>query len=128
MMKNHTHEFRPGRSGSIETCRCGKFRFTAEYLKNNPSVVEVTDKGEREMRKATFKAMQTALQNAINDLMILSGEKVGPSDASWQDVAGTCVVNLRVLAGQIEQARLGNCESFISFPSPTEALKSEVAE
>ncbi len=39
-MPKHTHEYRKGKSG-IETCRCGKFRFTAEYLKDHPPIVEV---------------------------------------------------------------------------------------
>ena len=76
-------------------------------------------------RMARFSIMERSLRNAVNDLMILAGEKVGPSEVSWQDVAGTCVVNLRVLADQIEQARLGNAESFITFPSVSEAVEDE---
>lgn len=78
------------------------------------------------MRKATYETMKRALTDALANLEILSGDKVGPSDASWQDVAGTCSVNLEVLASQLKQARLGNHESAITFPSPSECLDSEV--
>jgi hypothetical protein len=33
----HTCEFKPGRSESVETCRCGKFRFTKKWLEEHPS-------------------------------------------------------------------------------------------
>lgn len=75
-------------------------------------------------RKATYKTMETALRNALNDLAILAGEKVGPSGSSWQDVAGTAAVNLTVLANQLNEARHGNAESFITFPSPSECLEA----
>lgn len=77
------------------------------------------------MRKATYKQMETLLRNALNDLAILAGEKVGPSDSTWQDVAGTAAVNLEALAMQLKSARAGNCESFITFPSPSECLEAE---
>lgn len=76
-------------------------------------------------RRATYKVMKSALENLLNDLSILSGEKVGPSNVSWQDVAGTAMVNAEALANQLRQAQLGNCESFIAFPSPSECLESE---
>ena len=75
---------------------------------------------------ATYKAMETTLRNALNDLAILAGEKAGPSGASWQDVAGTAATNLEVLAAQLRQARIGNCESFITFPSPAECMEDAV--
>lgn len=76
-------------------------------------------------RRATYQRMREALCNLLNDMSILAGDKVGPSDVSWQDVAGTAMVNAQVLAAQLEQARLGNCESFITFPSPAECLEGE---
>jgi hypothetical protein len=78
------------------------------------------------MRRARYETMKTALENLLNDLSILAGEKVGPSGVSWQDVAGTAMVNAQVLADQLKAAREGNSESFITFPSPAETL--EVAE
>lgn len=74
------------------------------------------------MRKTTYGEMEKQLINILNDLSILSGDILGPSGVSWQYVAGTTMVNLRVLANQIEQARLGNCESIITFPSPKECV------
>ncbi len=69
----------------------------------------------------TYDRAKGFLETALGDLRILSGDVVGPSDASWQDVAGTCAVNLRCLADALEQARQGNAEPFPVFPSPDEA-------
>ena len=44
----------------------------------------------------------------VDDLEILAGDAVGPGDVSWQDVAGTLTVNLRVLATSLDEARAGN--------------------
>lgn len=76
--------------------------------------------------KARYATMRLALINALNDLAILSGSKVGPSDASWQDVAGTCATNLEVLSAQLHQARQGNAESFVTFPDPQECLEESL--
>jgi hypothetical protein len=78
------------------------------------------------MRRATYKTMETALRNALNDLAILAGDKMGPSGSDWHDVAGTCAVNLEVLMNQMNAARAGNHEPFITFPSPSECLEVEV--
>jgi hypothetical protein len=80
------------------------------------------------MRRATYDKMESALRNALNDLMILAGDKMGPSGVTWQDVAGTCYTNLRVLADQLEAARAGYAEPFLTFPSPAECLKAETEE
>lgn len=47
------------------------------------------------------------------DIEILSGDSIGPSDASWQDVAGTLQCNLHVLGNLIDRARTGGENSFI---------------
>jgi hypothetical protein len=39
----HVHVFRKGRSVSVETCSCGKFRFTEEWLKGNAPVIELVE-------------------------------------------------------------------------------------
>jgi len=77
-------------------------------------------------RKATYAEMKRLLTNALGDLSILAGDAVGPSDVSWQDVAGTATVSLQCLVWQLEEARKGNCESFITFPSPSECLEDEL--
>lgn len=42
----HKHEFKTGRSKNVETCFCGRFRFTAEGLKKGVIVEErVKEKG-----------------------------------------------------------------------------------
>ena len=56
-------------------------------------------------RKATYRMMSILLHNALGDLRMLAGDEVGPSDSTWQDIAGTAVVNLRALADLIEQPR-----------------------
>lgn len=61
-------------------------------------------------------------RNALSDLVILSGDIVGPSDASWQDVAGTAAVNLHALARAIQDAR--HSGPFVVFPSVDEVLDS----
>lgn len=76
------------------------------------------------MRKATYQTMKRLLENALNDMAILAGDKMGPSDAAWQDVAGTCATNLEALAAQLHSARRGNHEAGIVFPSPSETLEA----
>jgi hypothetical protein len=61
--------------------------------------------------------MDKLLRSIRDDLQILCGDTVGPSDSTWQDVAGTLAVSLRGLANQVEQARAGNAQPFIVFPS-----------
>lgn len=73
-------------------------------------------------RKANYETMKTVLTNALHDLQILAGDIMGPTNSSWQDVAGTCAVNLDVLSSQLKEARNGNAESFLVFPSPLEIL------
>ncbi len=74
-------------------------------------------------RKTTYGGMEKILINSLNDLAILSGDIVVPSGVSWQDVAGTAAINLEVLASMLMEARKGNCEACITFPSPAECLE-----
>ena len=48
-----------------------------------------------------------AARNLVGDLRILAGYDVGPSSASWQDVAGTAHCNAVVLAKYLSDAREG---------------------
>ena len=59
------------------------------------------------MRNIHPETAQRALDNAIDDLHILCGNDVGPSDVSWQDIAGTAAANLRCVATYLEQRRNG---------------------
>jgi len=66
-----------------------------------------------------FEEAKDLLRSIIEDFLILSGDKVGPSDVTWQDVAGTASVNLQVLAARLEAAREGNVSGGPAvFPSP----------
>lgn len=86
-------------------------------------MLKTTASGRVLGRKTTYGMMEKTLINALNDLAILSGDIQGPSDVSWQDVAGTAATNLEVLASMLHEARKGNCESCITFPSPAECLE-----
>ena len=63
------------------------------------------------------------LENALLDLSILSGDRLGPSGSTVHDVRKTCAVNLRVLAQRIERG-------LDVYPSPDEAVErlDEVAK
>jgi hypothetical protein len=50
---------------------------------------------------------------------------MGPPDIAWQDVAGIAAGHLEDLAAQLRQAKKGNAEAFIAFPSPAECLETE---
>ena len=70
-------------------------------------------------RPYRYDEAHRAMKDAITDLHILAGDQVGHSDVTWQDVAGTAVINLRHLANHIEQAREGNAVNGpVVFPSP----------
>lgn len=74
-------------------------------------------------REARYDVMKHALTNLLHDFRILSGEIIGPSDSSWQDVAATARINAQALADQLAEAQCGNTESFLTFPSPSECLE-----
>lgn len=52
-------------------------------------------------------ALKDVLEAALTDLAILSGEIQGPTDSSWQDVAGTACIALESLRKRIESIRSG---------------------
>ena len=66
---------------------------------------------------ATYATMKRTRDFIKTDIDILSGETVGPTGATWQDVAGTCAANLRYLSTLMDLARESKAESFISFPA-----------
>lgn len=74
-------------------------------------------------RKTTYGMLEKTLINALNDLAMLSGDIVGPTDVSWQDIAGTAAVNLEALANMLKTARGGHHEAMLTFPSPSECLE-----
>ncbi len=72
--------------------------------------------------RAKYAIMQRTLTNLLNDLAILAGEKMGQSGVSWQDVAGTASTNALALGNMLAEARKGNHEAAIVFPSPSECM------
>ena len=65
---------------------------------------------------ATYSNLKRTLDAIKTDIDILSGETVGPSGSTWQDVAGTCAVNLRHLATLMDLARR-RPTAVVSFPA-----------
>lgn len=78
---------------------------------------------KHDFRKYNFETAQETLRTALHDLSVIAGDIVGDSGASWQDYAGTAVLNLHALANLITKAREGVSESPIVFPSPSECLE-----
>lgn len=61
------------------------------------------------------------LSAIIEDFQILSGDKVGPGNSTWQGVAGTAMVNLHTLALRLQAARKGVvADRPVVFPSPND--------
>ena len=80
------------------------------------SIGYVDGSGENQMAlKPTYETLDKILGVIISDIEILAGDQIGPSDASWQDVAGTLSTNMKVYAKLLDQARQG--EGMIIFPS-----------
>jgi hypothetical protein len=77
------------------------------------------------IKKATYAAMKRELENLLNDLAILAGDKPTPAGVTWHDVAGTAALSANGLAASLYAAARGSHEAGIVFPSPSEALKAE---
>ena len=60
--------------------------------------------------------MKRTLEFIKTDIDILSGETVGPSGSTWQDVAGNCAYNLRDLAALMDLAAR-RPTAVVSFPA-----------
>ena len=72
-----------------------------------------------ERQAQQYNRIQDIFQQALVDLSILNGDILGilgPSDATWQDVAGTAACNLRVVADYLDKHRTGAAFS-VQFPN-----------
>jgi hypothetical protein len=69
--------------------------------------------------------MRDLLERALSDLSILAGDRTGPSDATWRDVAGTASANLKTLVWCIDEVREYRGGPFPVFPSPADELGRE---
>ena len=47
------------------------------------------------------------VEQIVEDMRIISGDTMGPSGVTWQDVAGTLACNLEVLARHVNKIRAG---------------------
>ena len=68
------------------------------------------------MLTPSYNNLKSLLGDIMLDLDILSGDELGPSDASWQDVAGTLSCNMKVYARLLDRLRTDNTGG-ITFPS-----------
>lgn len=68
-----------------------------------------------------YKKLEKLLADIVGDLDILTGDVLGPSDVSWQDVAGTLMCNMRVYAIKLERIREASPD-MMAFPSIREAV------
>ena len=74
---------------------------------------------------STYDRLLKQLQTIESELSILAGDEYGPTNASWQDVAGTAAVNLRVYADMLDSLRKSETHfagrypwsGVVSFPS-----------
>lgn len=60
------------------------------------------------MLNPDYKTLKSLLTYIILDINILSGDEIGPSDSSWQDVAGTLSCNMKVYARLLDTLREGS--------------------
>ena len=65
------------------------------------------------MESTAFMVAKRIAAAIREDIRILSGDIMGPSDATWHDVAGTLQCNLEVLSRLVDRARAGGDNSFI---------------
>jgi hypothetical protein len=68
-----------------------------------------------------YRELEKLLANIVGDCDILAGDVLGPSDVTWQDVAGTLMTNMRVYAIRLERIREGS-PGMIAFPSIRETM------
>ena len=75
-----------------------------------------------------YDELKRRTKDALTDLSILSGDIID-GDGSWQDVAGTAIINLECLASLIRSVREGNGKHGnyrltgpVVFPSPKEVI------
>jgi hypothetical protein len=73
-------------------------------------------------RRASYEGMRDELRMGLMDLRVLCGDEVGPSGATWQQIAGLCASHFEALASMLRGASRGNHEAYICFPSPDECL------
>ena len=67
----------------------------------------------------SYERMRRDLRSALHNMRVLSGDIVGPSHSTWQDVAGETAVIFQHMTDMMEAARFGHPNNGdIVFPSP----------
>lgn len=64
-----------------------------------------------------YETLLHGLRMLRSHFAVLCGDEVGPSHATWQDVAAECASTLRHLADMLDDARTGRAGPFPVFPS-----------
>lgn len=68
-----------------------------------------------------YETAKKLLSTVLDDFRVLSGDSVGPSGMSWQEIALNTGCKLRVLADMLDEARKGEVrDGPVVFPSPND--------
>ena len=77
----------------------------------------LAEAGQREYDASapvSYAAAQLSIDQALRQLIVLSGDEMGPSDKTWQDIASDAILNLGVLTEYLRQQLRGS--PFSCFP------------
>jgi hypothetical protein len=69
-----------------------------------------------------YETLLHGLRMLRSHFAVLCGDEVGPSHATWQDVAAECAATLRGMAEMLDAARNGRAGPFPVFPSFDEVV------
>ena len=85
--------------------------------KDLQNLIEKLTDGQREYdanAPVSYAAAQLSIDQALRQLIVLSGDEMGPSNKAWQDIASGAIINLSVLAEYLRQQLRGS--PFPCFP------------
>ena len=78
--------------------------------------------------QVTFNTIENYLEVLVYQFAVMSGDIIGDEGWTWQEHASFTAGHLRQLAEKMEQAALGNTESFMSIPAITETMVIKVTD
>ena len=81
-----------------------------ESVGNMPQMI-----AELSIGHVSYAAAQLSIDQALRQLIVLSGDEMGPSDKTWQDIASGAILNLGVLTTYLRQ-QLNGGVPFSCFP------------
>ena len=71
----------------------------------------------------TYKKLDRVMTEGVRALLVLSGDTMGPSGQSHQDMAIMAANQFSTLSAPLKDAARGDTEPFMSFPSPSEIVE-----